>query len=67
MRCPICKRQTRCEGNPFRPFCSERCKLIDLDYWLSGRYRISTPLESPPDQNSEPTGVAEKSAKGKRG
>jgi uncharacterized protein len=47
MRCPACKRETTFEGNPFRPFCSERCKLIDLDNWLSGRYRISTPLDRP--------------------
>jgi endogenous inhibitor of DNA gyrase (YacG/DUF329 family) len=40
MLCPICKKESRPEGNPFRPFCSERCKLIDLDHWLSGRYRI---------------------------
>ena len=44
MRCPICKRETVWEGNPFHPFCSARCKWIDLDNWLSGRYRITTPL-----------------------
>jgi uncharacterized protein len=26
--------------NPYRPFCSERCKLIDLGQWASGAYRI---------------------------
>jgi hypothetical protein len=41
MRCPICKRNVAWEGNPFRPFCSERCKLIDLDNWLEERYRVS--------------------------
>ena len=41
MRCPICKAETEWKENPFRPFCSERCKLIDLDHWLSERYRIS--------------------------
>jgi hypothetical protein len=46
MRCPICKRQAAYEGNSLRPFCSERCKLIDLDNWLAGRYRISTPVET---------------------
>ncbi|HEY6292648.1 MAG TPA: DNA gyrase inhibitor YacG [Terriglobia bacterium] len=46
MRCPICKRETVFEDNPFRPFCSERCKLIDLDNWLAGRYRVSTPVVS---------------------
>jgi endogenous inhibitor of DNA gyrase (YacG/DUF329 family) len=40
MRCPVCRRETAWKGNPFRPFCSERCKLIDLDNWLSERYRI---------------------------
>jgi endogenous inhibitor of DNA gyrase (YacG/DUF329 family) len=27
--------------NPFRPFCSERCKLIDLGQWATGAYRIA--------------------------
>jgi endogenous inhibitor of DNA gyrase (YacG/DUF329 family) len=44
VRCPICKGETAPKGNPFRPFCSERCKLIDLDNWLSSRYRVSTPI-----------------------
>jgi uncharacterized protein len=44
VRCPICKTETTRQGNAFRPFCSERCKLIDLDNWLSGRYRVSTPV-----------------------
>jgi len=28
------------KGNPYRPFCSERCKLIDLGQWATGAYRI---------------------------
>jgi len=40
MRCPICQQSVTWEGNPFRPFCSERCKLIDLDNWLEERYRV---------------------------
>lgn len=27
-------------GNPYRPFCSERCKLIDFGQWATGSYRI---------------------------
>ena len=46
MRCPICKKEIAREENSYAPFCSERCKLIDLDNWLSGRYRISTPITS---------------------
>ena len=46
IQCPICK--TVIENAPdhfeFRPFCSQRCKLADLDNWLSGAYRISSPL-----------------------
>lgn len=39
--CPNCGASTRLDdGNPWRPFCSERCKLIDLGDWLSGRYAI---------------------------
>jgi hypothetical protein len=47
MRCPICKKSVTWEGNPFRPFCSERCKLIDLDNWLGERYRVAGPAETP--------------------
>jgi endogenous inhibitor of DNA gyrase (YacG/DUF329 family) len=45
-RCPICKRSvpTDAASSPFRPFCSERCKLVDLGSWLSGTYRISRPI-----------------------
>jgi endogenous inhibitor of DNA gyrase (YacG/DUF329 family) len=45
--CPICKTviETAADEQPFRPFCSQRCKLADLDNWLSGTYRISTPMQ----------------------
>lgn len=38
--CPICKRATTWEENPCRPFCSEKCKLIDLGKWVSEEYKI---------------------------
>lgn len=38
--CPNCKKKTTWEENPFKPFCSERCKLIDLGKWASGEYKI---------------------------
>ena len=44
IRCPRCRKEATWEGNPFRPFCSERCKLIDLGNWATGRYVISAPL-----------------------
>lgn len=40
IRCPICKKMTTWEENPWRPFCSERCKLIDLGKWATEEYRI---------------------------
>ena len=39
----MCKRAVVFAGNPFRPFCSERCRLLDLDNWLSERYRLKVP------------------------
>ncbi len=41
MRCPICKTEIEWEDNPFRPFCSERCMLIDLGAWTDEKYRIA--------------------------
>jgi endogenous inhibitor of DNA gyrase (YacG/DUF329 family) len=40
VKCPICMTDVSWEGNPHRPFCSERCRLIDLGAWTEGRYRI---------------------------
>jgi endogenous inhibitor of DNA gyrase (YacG/DUF329 family) len=40
VKCPTCRAETPWVGNPYRPFCSERCQLIDLGAWTSGRYRI---------------------------
>jgi endogenous inhibitor of DNA gyrase (YacG/DUF329 family) len=45
MHCPICRKAVVRKGNPYRPFCSERCRLIDLDNWLSERYRVSSSHE----------------------
>ena len=40
VRCPTCRAEVEWEGNAFRPFCSERCRLLDLGAWAEGRYRI---------------------------
>jgi len=37
-------------ANAYRPFCSERCKMIDLGQWATESYRIPTP-EAEPDQS----------------
>ncbi len=43
MKCPICKKDVAV-GDPHTPFCSERCRIIDLGNWASGKYVISTPV-----------------------
>lgn len=41
IKCPQCGQLTLFEPeNPFRPFCSERCRLIDLGAWASETYKI---------------------------
>jgi endogenous inhibitor of DNA gyrase (YacG/DUF329 family) len=42
VKCPICGREAEYEGNEFRPFCSERCKLIDLGEWADDGYSLPT-------------------------
>lgn len=41
VKCPMCRKETPWEGNPFRPFCSERCKMLDLGAWATEEYRIA--------------------------
>ncbi|HHH39020.1 MAG TPA: DNA gyrase inhibitor YacG [Sedimenticola sp.] len=49
VRCPTCGRRFSWdERSPWRPFCSERCRLIDLGEWLGEGHRISEPLEGEP-------------------
>lgn len=38
--CPRCGKLHPWQGNTFRPFCSERCKLIDLGAWLEEKHAI---------------------------
>lgn len=40
--CPRCGEPSTWEGNESRPFCSERCKLIDLGAWANGDYTLPT-------------------------
>jgi endogenous inhibitor of DNA gyrase (YacG/DUF329 family) len=41
MKCPKCKRETEYnKDNPYRPFCSERCKMVDLGQWANEEYAI---------------------------
>ncbi len=46
MKCPICRKEVAA-SSAYLPFCSERCKLIDLGNWATEKYVISTPLTTP--------------------
>jgi uncharacterized protein len=52
MKCPICRKPVHLPSE-WAPFCSERCKLIDLGNWASEKYVISTPLK-PSDVTQSP-------------
>jgi endogenous inhibitor of DNA gyrase (YacG/DUF329 family) len=46
LRCPTC-RALVVERNEDFPFCSDRCRRIDLGKWASGDYKVSTPIQDP--------------------
>jgi uncharacterized protein len=50
-RCPTCKKEAKLRGeNRAFPFCSERCKAIDLGKWFNGEYRVPGPAPQPDEQ-----------------
>jgi hypothetical protein len=58
VRCPTCRTLVLTKEEHF-PFCSDRCRLIDLGKWASGGYVISTPITDPETLEN----VAEEQAK----
>jgi len=58
-KCPICNKPLPYDlrgHNPpsYFPFCSERCKLVDLHKWLSEEYTVSSPIQPPEDEDKSP-------------
>jgi uncharacterized protein len=53
MKCPICKKPVEM-GAPDYPFCSERCRLLDLGAWATEKYVISTPIQPGDESEIEP-------------
>jgi len=51
LRCPTCRKILVASDSEF-PFCSDRCRLIDLSKWASGAYVISSPLGDPETDDS---------------
>jgi endogenous inhibitor of DNA gyrase (YacG/DUF329 family) len=43
-QCPICRKPVDSASHPDFPFCSERCRLLDLGNWASERYVVCEPL-----------------------
>ncbi len=61
LTCPTCRRQVRYKDRsevPDRPFCCERCRLVDLGKWFTEQYRISLPI-SPADLPPSPPAAAD--------
>jgi hypothetical protein len=54
LRCPICKKPVKSTDVDF-PFCSERCRTIDLGKWSSGEYVISSPVKDSEEPIREDT------------
>jgi uncharacterized protein len=46
-KCPLCNKPVEAKDNPHRPFCSERCKLLDLGNWVDENYRVPSRQERP--------------------
>ncbi len=53
MKCPVCGKETKWKNNACRPFCSERCKIIDLAAWATEEYRIEGKSTETEDYESE--------------
>ncbi len=65
LRCPICGKPAEL-SDPLSPFCSERCRLIDLGNWASERYAIRSPLSDVDTGGSHPPEVELAGGQGQR-
>jgi endogenous inhibitor of DNA gyrase (YacG/DUF329 family) len=54
VKCPTCRRQIDWANAPFRPFCSDRCRLIDLGAWLSEKHAIPGDARTHDPQAEDP-------------
>ena len=56
--CPICKSPTDSETHSHFPFCSERCRILDLGNWAREKYRVSEPALDEPVSDEPGTNEA---------
>lgn len=64
IKCPGCGKEVQFEGNEFRPFCSERCQLLDFGAWADEKYNLPAETIEP---NEEEIAEIEKALREKRG
>jgi endogenous inhibitor of DNA gyrase (YacG/DUF329 family) len=55
MRCPVCHREFEKSASPALPFCSERCRTIDLGRWLGESYQVPVSPDPEVDESVGPT------------
>lgn len=48
--CPQCKKPIEAANNLFSPFCSKRCKMVDLEGWFSEQYVINKDEDDGPEE-----------------
>lgn len=58
--CPACSKEVNWKENPYRPFCSERCRTIDLGDWASEKFKIPGEKANPDNLPEEEKEVSEK-------
>jgi endogenous inhibitor of DNA gyrase (YacG/DUF329 family) len=54
IKCPRCGKKSLWQDNPSRPFCSDKCRLLDLGRWADEEYRLAG--ERAPQQEDETPG-----------
>ena len=47
IQCPQCRLKFNYYASKFRPFCSERCQMVDLGHWIGESYQIPSPPSTP--------------------
>lgn len=60
-KCPICEKPVQDADSRLFPFCSERCKLVDLEAWLRGRYYVPgepVDVEAEPEESDDSSAEA---------
>ena len=53
VKCPICGKEVALD-DPNMPFCSDRCRVIDLGNWATEKYVISSPRQNELEESDEP-------------